>query len=168
MNDMHIAAFTGHRPQSLPWGFNEEAPDCIAFKKRLQMEVEQAIQDGYSHFLFGGSIGVDLIAARIVLDLKQKYPKIILECIIPYINQAVLWPTEQQDIYHNILAECDKKIILNEKYSRDVYKLWISYMVDRAGLIIAAYCDEQSGSGQTVRYALEREKRVIVINPCNA
>ena len=33
--------FTGHRPSSLPWKYNESAPSCIAFKKDLYTMLEK-------------------------------------------------------------------------------------------------------------------------------
>ena len=31
-------AFTGYRPQKMPWGFDEMHPTCLEFKFRLQDE----------------------------------------------------------------------------------------------------------------------------------
>ena len=53
-------AFTGHRPQSLPFGFNESDERCIALKQTLRAEIIRLIeQEGVTHFmhtaLAGGS-----------------------------------------------------------------------------------------------------------------
>ena len=35
-------AFTGHRPEKLPWGDNEQDPRCRALQERIADAVEQA------------------------------------------------------------------------------------------------------------------------------
>lgn len=37
-------AFTGHRPQSLPFGFNESDERCIALKQTLRAEIIRLIE----------------------------------------------------------------------------------------------------------------------------
>ncbi len=32
-------AFTGHRPKSFPWDYDENAPDCILLKEVLAAQV---------------------------------------------------------------------------------------------------------------------------------
>lgn len=44
-------AFTGHRPQSLPFGFNETDERCIALKQMLRAEIIRLIeQEGVTQF----------------------------------------------------------------------------------------------------------------------
>ena len=44
--------FTGHRPQSFPWKYNEADPRCVLLKFRLKRQIIQAVeQDGVIHFL---------------------------------------------------------------------------------------------------------------------
>ena len=53
-------AFTGHRPQSLPFGFNEADDRCIALKQKLREEIINQIENnGVTHFITGMAIGVD-------------------------------------------------------------------------------------------------------------
>ena len=67
-------AFTGHRPQNLPFRFNENDDRCIALKQKLRDCIVQLIeQEGVRHFISGMAIGVDMYAAEIVLELKAEY-----------------------------------------------------------------------------------------------
>ena len=54
-------AFTGHRPQSLPFGFNEADERCITLKQKLRDEIIRQIEEnGVTHFITGMAIGVDM------------------------------------------------------------------------------------------------------------
>lgn len=51
--------FSGHRPQLLPWRFNEQSSGCLNLKRRLYEEILQAIlEDDARHFLSGMALGV--------------------------------------------------------------------------------------------------------------
>ena len=57
---MKTCAFTGHRPQNLPFGFNEEDERCIDLKKTLREQIINLIENkGVTHFISGMAIGVD-------------------------------------------------------------------------------------------------------------
>ena len=50
-------AFTGHRPQSLPFGFNETDSRCIALKRALHDQIINLIEtNGVTHFISGMAI----------------------------------------------------------------------------------------------------------------
>lgn len=69
---MKTCAFTGHRPQNLPFGFNEEDERCIDLKKTLREQIINLIEnEGVTHFISGMAIGVDMYAAEIVLGLES-------------------------------------------------------------------------------------------------
>ena len=52
-------SFTGHRPEKLPWGDQEEDPRCLELKDKLATSVETAYEAGYRHFLCGMARGAD-------------------------------------------------------------------------------------------------------------
>ena len=56
-----VCAFTGHRPQSLPFGFNEADERCINLKKALREQIINLVEnEGITHFISGMAIGVDM------------------------------------------------------------------------------------------------------------
>lgn len=73
---MHFysCAFTGHRPKSFPWKFDETARDCVLLKEALAAQIKNLINGGVTDFLSGMALGVDIWSAQIVLDLKEKNP----------------------------------------------------------------------------------------------
>ena len=80
-NSYRRCAFTGYRPQKMPFGYDESDPRCVEFKAKLRETIESLIGEGYAHFLSGGAQGMDQFAAEIVVELKEKYPWILLEMV---------------------------------------------------------------------------------------
>ena len=80
---MKTCAFAGHRPEKMPWGKDENSPFGIEFKFRLREALEYLIGRGYTDFLSGGSRGFDLMAAEIILSLREAYPWIRLTMVAP-------------------------------------------------------------------------------------
>ena len=115
-------------------------------------------RSGVTHFISGMALGVELYAAEIVLELKEQYPQIALECAIPYERQAVRWPAALRERYFSIASRCDKETMLQRQYTRDCMKKRNQYMVDCAEIVLAVWNGEPSGTGQTVWYAKEKGK----------
>lgn len=159
--------FTGHRPQGLPFQTDESHPDCVKLKALLRQEIVRLItEECVTHFITGMALGVDLMAAEIVLELKREYPQITLESAIPCEEQAIKWTVEQRERYYNIAEKCDKETMLQLAYTRDCMKKRNRYMVDNSAFVLAVWDGTfRSGTGQTVRYARELCKKVTVINP---
>lgn len=158
--------FTGHRPQSLPFGFNENDARCAALKKALREQIIYLIEkENVTHFISGMAIGIDMYAAEIVLSLKASYPGITLESAIPCENQAEKWTEEQRDRYFDIAAKCDKETLIQHHYTADCMHKRNHYMVDQADFIIAVWDGRPSGTGKTVQYAQRQGKPVTIINP---
>ena len=66
--------FTGHRPEKLPWGWDEEDPRCRRLKEKLRDAVETAYEEGMRHFICGMARGCDFYFAEAVLDLRRPPP----------------------------------------------------------------------------------------------
>ena len=163
---MKTCAFTGHRPQHLPFGMNENDERCTDLKETLKEEIINLIEkEVVTHFIIGMALGIDLYAAEIVLDLKARYPSITLESAIPCETQAVKWSAAQRERYYDIAAQCDKETMLQCHYSPDCMDKRNRYMVDHADYILAVWNGCPSSTGNTVRYAHKKGKTIIVINP---
>ena len=162
---MKTCAFTGHRPKDL--GYPESDGRCAALKEKLRSLIIRMIEEeGVTHFISGMAQGVDMYAAEIVLELKEKYPQITLECAIPYERQAVRWPEALRDRYFSIAEHCDQETMLQTHYTQDCLWNRNRYMVEHADMVLAV-CNmrRQSGSKQTVLMALRRLKPVWLVFP---
>lgn len=161
-----VACFTGHRPQSIPYLWNETSTQSLKLKENLKRSIIELIENhGVSHFISGMAIGVDMIAAEIVLEIKKKYPEITLECALPCETQANNWTENYRDRYFSIIEMSDKETLLQTHYSRDCMHKRNRYMVDNSDYVIAVWNGLPSGTGKTVLYAKENNKQIIQIKP---
>lgn len=80
-------------------------PRCVDFKRRLCNSIEMMILEGYTHFISGGALGMDMYAAEAVLTLREQYPEITLEIAIPHDGQTAKWPQSLRDRAERIREE---------------------------------------------------------------
>ena len=67
-------AFTGHRPKSFPWKYDETARDCLLLKEVLAAQIRTLADTGATDYLSGMAQGVDLWSSKIVLDIRKENP----------------------------------------------------------------------------------------------
>jgi uncharacterized phage-like protein YoqJ len=160
---MKTCCFTGHRPQSLPWGYNEHTAECHVLKDRLFLEIQNTIEHGYNHFIIGMALGIDTYVGEILIDLKRIYAGITIEAAIPCLNQAQKWPTTAKERYNRILSLCDKNTVISRKYAPLCMQMRNQYMIDQSSLLIAVWNGKPSGTKNTLMYAKQNNINVIVI-----
>lgn len=157
MDKEHTCCFTGHRPDKLPWGTDEEDPRCLALKARLADALEEEYRAGTRHFICGMARGADLYFAEAVLALRERLPGVTLECARPCESQARSWPREEQERYQSILDQCDFETLVQHHYDRGCMARRNRYMVDHAARLIGVYDGvPKGGTAQTVLYALRK------------
>ena len=77
-------AFTGHRPESLPFGENENDARCIRLKAMLLTEIMDRAKAGYDTLYTGCARGMDVIFGRLVMMVKAtSYSDISLHGVVP-------------------------------------------------------------------------------------
>lgn len=162
---MKACAFTGHRPEKLSFGTNEESPKCKALKQRLFCETLRMTRQGVTTFLTGMARGTDLWAAETVLQLREVFPKIQLWAIIPYAKQAASWNQADQARYHHLLSSMDKVVHVSVSYTRGCLQKRNRYLVDHADCLIAVFDGQAGGTKYTIDYARKMGRDVVIINP---
>ena len=159
-------AFTGHRPQKLPWRFDETAPGCVALKETLTTQITALVADGYTEFLTGMAEGVDLWAAQLVLALRETNPALRLHCILPCAEQSARWSAASRKQYRAVLEQADSIIFVNRANKKDCMLERDRFLVSYASVVLAVYNGERrGGTAATVRYARKLGRELIVIDP---
>lgn len=162
----NIACFTGHRPQKLPWGFNENDERCKEMKKQAMIKIEEAIKDGYHTFLCGMALGFDMICAEIVLELKKQYPHIKLIGALPCKTQSDGWKALQKARYNKIMKQLDGVRCIYDTYiGKECMHERNRYMINNSSLVIALFNGKPGGTKQTLEYAKSQGLKIEIITP---
>ncbi len=161
-----VCAFTGHRPKSFPWGYNENAPSCVMLKEVLAVQISALAERGVTDFLSGMAQGVDLWCAQIVLDLRKKNPALKLHAILPCEGQESKWTVSAQEHYHSILKQANEVVHAGKEYSRNCMLERNRWLVEHSSILLAVYNGVfRSGTGATIRYARQLGRNIYILNP---
>lgn len=158
-------AFTGHRPQKMPFGFDEADPRCVDFKRRLKNTIIGLYFSGYKHFISGGALGMDMYAAEAVVDLREEFPEIILEMVSPFDAQAAKWSPELQARHDRLFELADITTATGHEYTKGAMFTRNRYLVSNADLLLAAYDGQPGGTAMTIQNAEANGVKVQVIRP---
>ena len=150
---MKTCCFTGHRIIKI-------TPEL---KQNLRDAVVDVIGKGVTDFYDGGAIGFDMLCAETVIDLKAEYPDIKLHLLLPCPpdEQIKGWNESQITRYEKILNVADSITVVSDHYTRDCMKCRNERLVELADCCICYCTNRQSGTGQTVRMAKDKEIEVI-------
>lgn len=145
---------TGHRKiENKCWG---------KIVTRLNSEIENAVNSGFTHFISGFAEGVDQVFAQIVIDKMKSNPAITLEAAIPYKNRYLKLMSE----YHTkkMLEKCANIKIASETYHPGVFSMRNRYIVEHSSRVIAVY-DGRSAGGtlSTIKMAKKHSKDLKII-----
>ena len=158
-------AFTGFRPQKMPFGFDETDPRCIDFKKRVRATIQTLYDIGYRHFISGGALGMDMFAAEAVVELRKQHPEVILEMVSPFDDQAARWSPELRARHDRLFAQADIITATGHAYTRSAMFRRNHYLVDNADLLLAAYDGQSGGTAMTCELARRYDVPVMKIKP---
>ena len=105
----HTCFFTGHRV--VP------AAEEVRIRKNTYALCVALIENMNIHtFCCGGALGFDTIAAQTVLRLKEIYPFVQLQMVLPCKGQEKRWGEKEQQIYRAILDAADTVEYVSEHY----------------------------------------------------
>ena len=165
MDASRTCCFTGHRPDKLPWGYDELDPRCLALKGSMAREIEGLYRRGFRHFISGMAQGCDLWFAEAALALREQYPDLSVESAVPCPTQADSWQPGQRLRWQDILARCDLETVVQQNYDRFCMFRRDRYMVDRSAAILAVFDGTSGGTQYTLNYAMEKKLEILLLDP---
>lgn len=132
-------------------------------KERLNASVTKLAEKGYTHFITGGALGFDTLAAQTVLYVKKSYPDITLHLVLPCSDQDKLWNGEQKRLYQEIIDNAD-----SFEYVCDSYTKWCMAQRNRRMVelssVTVAYYDGKGKGGTAMTVGLAEKNGLEIIN----
>ena len=155
-------SFTGYRPSKFPFEFEGNNENYAAFEAALTEAIFSLPKENCFTFYTGMAMGFDILAAEIVLLLKEKDDCVInLVCVLPFKDQTNGWSEEWKQRYENVLQNADEVILLSENYYKGCYFKRNNFMVDNSDLVLTFFDGQKGGTAATLKYAAQRNKKII-------
>lgn len=161
---VHRCCFTGQRPEKL-----SEDPETI--KDWLTQQIKAAISAGYTTFISGCAMGVDIWAAQIVIHIreeqkvKQGNSNLHLIAATPWPGFSNKWSIDWKQQYSDLLKNADLIIPVCNHYHKGVFQQRNEWMVDHSNRVIAYYNGAPGGTKNTIDYAQKKQIEVVTNNP---
>lgn len=150
----HSCAFTGHRPERL--ALPEE--DVIFW---LNVQIRQAVNDGYTEFITGMQRGVDIWAAEAVLKLSEEDKNIRLIAACAFRGMEDQWDATWRRRYGDILRAADGIHYIGDRPGMQAFFARNHWMVDHASRLIAVYTGAPGGTKETIEYAESKQLQIV-------
>lgn len=164
MDKNQTCCFTGHRPEKLPWRYDEDDPRCVELKGRLAAALEEAYGKGKRHFICGMAQGADFYFCEAALALREKHPGVTVEAALPCEEQAARWRERDRDRYFSLIRACDFETMVQHHYDRGCMLRRDRYMVDRSSLLIAVFGGMLGGTMYTLSYAMKHGLEIVTLD----
>jgi len=165
MNEKNACAIIGHKSKDIPL-VKASPQHQIKLKAIIKKELQKLLDEGIFTYLCGMDDGTDLMCCEILLGLKRIYPKIFLECVIPFAEQPKHWLAEDREKYFQILEKCDYENMIQREYTNDSYLKRNIYLATEADILLAiSKLGRLSKAETTLRFAGPAGKELILIHP---
>lgn len=163
MNTCKSIMVTGHRPDKLPGGYNLESAPNKALEETLYRILRKAQP---TSVISGMALGVDQIFVKAAIRLKAELPTLHIIAAVPCKGQELVWKNSKtQEIYRDLLAQCDTVKVLSETYTNTCMKERNQWMVDKCTSAIAVYDGTYGGTQHAVNALKTAKKNILVIHP---
>ena len=137
---MKTVTFCGHSNLS-------QEEKAIA-ERELHIIIESLILHGATEFLLGGYGDFDLMCAKCVRRMKEKYAHIKSVLVVPYIDRK----------YNKELYDCIEYPPLETVPKRYAISKRNEYMVDKAQVVVVYVRHAWGGASKTLEYAKRKNK----------
>ena len=155
---LHRCCFSGHRPEKL-----DESEENV--KKWLSEQIDSAIAAGYTTFISGCAMGVDIWAGQIVLQRKANNLSLHLIAATPWPGFSNRWSIDWQAQYSDLLKNSDLVVPVCNHYHKGVFQQRNEWMVNHSNRVIAYFNGAPGGTKNTIDYAVGKGIEVITNNP---
>ncbi|MCL2035945.1 MAG: SLOG family protein [Oscillospiraceae bacterium] len=163
-----ICSFTGYRTQKLNACFSKSNITTEIIMKCLELQLTQMLDRGFLTFQCGMALGSDLMFARAVLQLKQRYSEALVRfvAVFPCLEHDRKWVESERRLCREIAGQADEVVMVSEyPYFKGCMAKRNRYLADNCDELMAIYDGQIGGTMQTINYAKEKGKKVTIIDP---
>ena len=143
---LHRCCFSGQRAEKL------DAPE-EEVRQWLGNQIDAAIAAGYSTFVCGMGMGVDIWAGELVVRRRQQNAALHLICVVPWPGFANRWNVDWRARYSALLREADLVVPISHQYRQDVFRRRTEWRVKHSNRLIAYYNGDNGKTREMVLYA---------------
>ena len=136
-----IITFCGHSKLS----------DQATIQAQLTQELRSLLEQENHKFYLGGYGDFDLLAVKVLHELKSEYPELESILILPYLDKQVDASHYDGTIYPP-LENVPKRYAISHRNR---------WMVDQADMVIACVDHDWGGAAKTLEYAVKKGRRII-------
>jgi len=136
-----IITFCGHSKLS----------DHDIIQDQLTQELRSLLEQGSHKFYLGGYGAFDLLAAKVLHELKAEYPELESILILPYLDRQEDVSLYDGTIYPP-LENVPKRFAISRRNR---------WMVEMADMVIAYVDHDWGGASKTLEYAVKKGLRII-------
>ena len=106
----------------------------------------------------------DIVAAEIVLHLRERDPRLKLICAVPYPGFGQHWGGGWTERFRRVLAQADLERTICPSFSYGAYQARNEWMVRHSALVIAVFHGEPGGTKNTLDLAKRNGVPCVVID----
>lgn len=133
----------------------------VALRKEMRA---QLIELNPTEAVSGMALGVDQDFVSVCLDLRIPFT-----AAVPFLGQESGWPIESQRIYFALLDRARKIEYVCEpgyaSWKMQKRNEWMVDWVEEDGKLLAVWDGSPGGTGNCVRYANRRGRKIVRIDP---
>lgn len=168
MSQIESCSFTGHRPGAFSFGYDEDSAEFHNLILKIKNCIIQVCNSGCRTFYCGMAEGVDLWCGEVVLEMKDRFhPPLEIYAVVPFLAQPEGMSQKNKERYRNIMENAKERFLVSRRFTKACYRKRNCFLVDSCDALIAVFDESKqlSGTGQTVRYAKKKGKKIFFIQP---
>ena len=130
----------------------------------LEQEIRRAIDRQFTTYISGMAKGVDVVAAEIVLRLREQVPQLKLICALPHPGFGLRWEGGWTERFQRVLEQADLTRCISKEFSYASYQVRNEWMVHHSSMVIAVFNGGRGGTKNTLDYAKKIGVPSVVIS----